>query len=66
MNGEGFSEVCLRKGEQVFLWRFRDDDSGRDQAARSACQFAANPEIQFSWLDAATAIKKIRGLPVAA
>lgn len=53
-------EVWLRKGEQFFVWRFRNDQAGRAAALDGVCRFAADGAIPLSWLDAARIARLIR------
>ena len=50
--------LALVKGEEKFVFLF--DDSNRDQTLRQLARFAANPELDFSWYDAAMLSRKIR------
>jgi hypothetical protein len=50
--------LALVKGEQKFLFLF--DDKNRDETLRQLARFAANPELDFSWYDAAMLSRKIR------
>jgi hypothetical protein len=50
--------LALVKGEERFIFLF--DDDSRDEALRQLARFAANPELDFSWYDAAMLSRKIR------
>lgn len=50
--------LALVKGEEKFIFLF--DDANRDATLRQLAHFAADPEINFSWYDAATLCRKIR------
>ncbi|QDT03416.1 hypothetical protein K227x_17980 [Rubripirellula lacrimiformis] len=50
--------LALVKGEERFLFLF--DDANRDETLRQLARFAADPEIDFSWYDAAMLSRKIR------
>jgi hypothetical protein len=50
--------LALVKGEEKFIFMF--DDANRDQTLRQLARFAANPELDFSWYDAAMLSRKIR------
>ncbi len=50
--------LALVKGDEKFLFLF--DDRNRDETLRQLARFAANPEIDFSWYDAAMLSRKIR------
>lgn len=43
--------IMLARGEQHFIFLF--DDNNRHGILRQLAQFAADPEVQFSWRDAA-------------
>ena len=50
--------LALVKGEERFLFLF--DDQNRDETLRQLARFAANPELDFTWYDAAMLSRKIR------
>jgi hypothetical protein len=50
--------LALVKGEEKFIFLF--DDSNRDQTLRQLARYAADPELDFSWYDAAMLSRKIR------
>lgn len=50
--------LALVKGDQKFIFLF--DDANRDATMRQLAHFAADPELDFSWYDAATLCRKIR------
>lgn len=50
--------LALVKGEERFIFLF--DDGNRDTTLRQLAHFAADPEIDFSWYDAAMLSRKIR------
>ncbi|MEM6362846.1 MAG: hypothetical protein AAF539_11660 [Planctomycetota bacterium] len=50
--------LALVKGEERFVFLF--DDENRDETLRQLARFAANPELDFSWYDAAMLSQKIR------
>ncbi|WP_182867238.1 hypothetical protein [Stieleria mannarensis] len=50
--------LALVKGDEKFIFMF--DDANRDQTLRQLARFAANPELDFSWYDAAMLSRKIR------
>ena len=50
--------LALVKGEERFIFLF--DDENRDDTLRQLARFAANPELDFSWYDAAMLSRKIR------
>lgn len=50
--------LALVKGEERFIFLF--DDENRDETLRQLARFAANPELDFSWYDAAMLSRRIR------
>lgn len=50
--------LALVKGEEKFIFLF--DDANRDQTLRQLARYAADPELEFSWYDAAMLSRKIR------
>ena len=50
--------LALVKGEERFIFLF--DDQNRDETLRQLSRFAADPELDFSWYDAAMLSRKIR------
>jgi hypothetical protein len=50
--------LALVKGEERFIFLF--DDGNRDETLRQLARFAADPELDFSWYDAAMLSRKIR------
>jgi len=50
--------LALVKGEERFIFLF--DDRNRDETLRQLARFAANPELDFEWYDAAMLSRKIR------
>ena len=50
--------LALVKGEERFIFLF--DDENRDETLRQLARFAANPELDFTWYDAAMLSRKIR------
>lgn len=53
--------MILSKGVETYCVAFLNDQ--RAQALRSVCEYAADPDLSFSWYDAAMMIKEIRRLP---
>ena len=43
--------LALVKGEERFVFLF--DDDNRDESLRQLARFAANPDLDFTWYDAA-------------
>jgi hypothetical protein len=52
--------LALVKGEERYIFLF--DDQNRSEALRTLGRFASNPELSFSWYDAAVLSQKIRKL----
>ncbi|MGB7345326.1 hypothetical protein [Planctomycetes bacterium K23_9] len=50
--------LALVKGEERFIFLF--DDDNRDETLRQLARFAADPELEFTWYDAAMLSRKIR------
>lgn len=50
--------LALVKGKERFIFLF--DDNNRDATLRQLARFAADPELDFSWYDAAMLSRKIR------
>jgi hypothetical protein len=50
--------LALVKGKERFIFLF--DDANRDETLRQLARFAADPELDFSWYDAAMLSRKIR------
>ncbi len=50
--------VALVKGEEKYVFFF--DDKNRAETLRQLGRYATNPELSFSWYDAAVLSQKIR------
>ncbi len=50
--------LALVKGEERYIFLF--DDSNRAETLRALGRYASNPELSFSWYDAAVLSQKIR------
>lgn len=50
--------LALAKGSERYIFLF--DDEHRSEALRTLGRFASNPELSFSWYDAAVLSQKIR------
>lgn len=57
MAGE-VSIVAIVKGEERYVFMF--DDDSRAETLRMLGRYASNPELSFSWYDAAVLSQKIR------
>ena len=56
--------LALVKGEERYIFLF--DDEHRAEALRTLGRFASNPELSFSWYDAAVLSQRIRQTAVEA
>ena len=50
--------LALVKGDERYVFLF--DDSNRAETLRTLGRFASNPELSFTWYDAAVLSQKIR------
>lgn len=50
--------LALVKGQERYIFLY--DDGNRSQTLRVLGRFASNPELSFSWYDAAVLSQKIR------
>lgn len=50
--------LALVKGEERYVFLF--DDGNRAEALRTLGRFASNPDLSFTWYDAAVLSQKIR------
>ncbi len=50
--------LALVKGEERYVFLY--DDASRSETLRVLGRFASNPELSFSWYDAAVLSQKIR------
>lgn len=57
MNGD-INVLALVKGEERYIFLY--DESNRAQTLRTLGRYASNPELSFSWYDAAVLSQKIR------
>lgn len=56
--------LALVKGEERYVFLF--DDASRAETLRVLGRFASNPELSFSWYDAAILSQKVRQVAPAA
>jgi hypothetical protein len=56
--GKEVNVLALVKGTEQYVFFF--DDSNRTEMLRTLGRYAANPELSFSWYDAAVLSEKIR------
>ena len=52
--------VALVKGEERYVFLFHDSEPSRSQAFRTLGRFACDPDLSFSWYDAAVVSQRIR------
>ena len=52
------------KGDHRYVLRFDDTQPGRIDAMRAVRDFASDPDLNFTWMDAAKMAKSIRELPL--
>ena len=50
--------LALVKGQERYIFLF--DDANRAQALRTLGRYASNPDLSFTWYDAAVLSQKIR------
>ncbi len=50
--------LALVKGEERYIFMY--DDEHKSEALRTLGRFASNPELSFSWYDAAVLSQRIR------
>ncbi len=50
--------LALVKGDERYVFLF--DDANRSETLRALGRFASNPELSFSWYDAAVLSQKVR------
>jgi hypothetical protein len=53
--------AALSRGGQHYIFLF--DEANRTETLRTLGRMAANPELDFSWYDAAVLSQKIRDMP---
>lgn len=58
MDARDINVIALVKGEERYVFLY--DDDSREEALRAIGRHAANPELSFSWYDAAVLGQKIR------
>jgi hypothetical protein len=56
----GVNVLALIKGEERYVFLY--DDESADQLLRTMGQYAADPELSFSWYDAAVMSQRIAKL----
>lgn len=55
---EDINVLALIKGNERYVFLY--DDASRAEALRTLGRFASNPELSFTWYDAAVLSQKIR------
>ena len=55
---EDICVLCLRKGNEQYVWLYKDEF--KCEALRSLGRFASDPQLSFTWYDAAKLSQKIR------
>lgn len=55
--------LALIKGEERYVFLY--DDKNRTETLRTLGRFAADPQLSFSWYDAAVMSKKVREMAAA-
>lgn len=58
MSQQDIHVLALVKGEERYIFLFNDKHRG--EALRTLGRFATNPELSFTWYDAAVLSQKIR------
>ena len=53
-----FREIALQKGRETYIFRF--DDASHPAFLQVLGRFAADPNLSFSWYDAAVLCKRAR------
>ncbi len=60
MGQHGVNILALIKGSERFVFLY--DDASADQLLQTLGNYAADPELSFSWYDAATLSQRVRKL----
>ncbi len=60
MAQHGINVLALLKGPERFVFLY--DDESADQLLQTLGKYAADPELNFSWYDAATLSQRVRKL----
>lgn len=58
MDSRDINVIALVKGDERYVFLF--DDDSREETLQALARAAANPELSFSWYDAAVLGEKIR------
>jgi len=55
--------ACIAKGAERYVYLWLDDEPGRQAIVRVLGRHAADPELSFTWYDAARLCKSVREHP---
>lgn len=58
LDTKGLNTIALVKGEERYVFLY--DDANRAEILKVLGRFASDPELSFSWYDAATLSLKLR------
>jgi hypothetical protein len=58
MNKQDINVLAMIKGEERYIFLYNDDN--RIEMLRTLGRYAADPQLSFSWYDAAVMSKKVR------
>ncbi|MEE8253557.1 MAG: hypothetical protein V3R17_06450 [Hyphomicrobium sp.] len=58
MNDDDINVLALVKGRERYIFLF--DDTQRAEALRMLGRYASNPDLSFTWYDAAVLSQKVR------
>ncbi|MFO0942431.1 MAG: hypothetical protein U0930_16965 [Pirellulales bacterium] len=58
MNSQDINVLALVKGEERYIFLYNDEN--RVEMLRTLGRYAADPQLNFSWYDAAVMSKKVR------
>lgn len=58
MTSQDINVLAMIKGEEQYIFLYNDDN--RVEMLRTLGRFAADPQLSFSWYDAAVLSKKVR------
>ena len=60
MSQQGINVLALLKGEERYVFLY--DDRSTDQVLQTLGKYAADPELSFTWFDAAVLSQRVRKL----
>ena len=58
MDSRDINVIALVKGGERYVFLY--DDDSRAEALKTLGRYAANPDLSFSWYDAAVLVQKVR------